>query len=74
MRQVTITAPDWALDFAGAKQVADGVATSLLGEATCLSWYDRERDYESPAGATECHDPISPHAPARDDSAHCWLR
>ena len=56
MRQVTITAPEWALDFAAAKRVADGVAASLLGEATCLSWYDRERDYEAPAGATECHD------------------
>jgi hypothetical protein len=56
VKQVTITAPEWGVDYAGAKALADGTATALLGESTCLSWYDRDRDYESPAGATECHD------------------
>jgi hypothetical protein len=56
MKRLAITAPEWGLDYAGAKRVADGVAATLLREPTCLSWYDRERDYESPAGATECHD------------------
>jgi len=56
MKRLAITAPEWALDYTGAKRLADGVAATLLGESTCLSWYDRERDYESPAGATECHD------------------
>jgi hypothetical protein len=56
MRRLAITAAEWGLDYAGAKRVADGVAAALLEEATCLSWYDQERDYESPAGATECHD------------------
>ncbi len=56
MKRVGIEAAAWGLDFEGARRLADGVAGVLLGEATCLSWYDAERDYEAPAGASECHD------------------
>ncbi|RMF83045.1 MAG: hypothetical protein D6739_07765 [Nitrospirae bacterium] len=56
MRRLRLDAPEWGLDFATAQRLAAAVAGVLLGEATCLSWYDRERDYEAPAGATECHD------------------
>jgi len=45
------------LDFPAASRLADAVAASLVGgSTTCLSWYDRERDHECPAHASECHD------------------
>jgi len=31
------------------------VAGEILGENVCMAWYDREKDRESPAHASECH-------------------
>jgi len=55
VKRLAIDATPWGIDFDAAKRLADGAAAALLGEATCLSWYDAERDYEAPAGASECH-------------------
>lgn len=55
MKRIAVDATAWEVDFEAARRLADGVAATLLGEATCLSWYDAERDYEAPTGATECH-------------------
>ncbi len=44
------------LDFDAALQRAKAVADELIGEYMLLSWYDRERDLESPAHASECHE------------------
>ncbi len=45
-----------APDFSTAKQLADANADILLnGEAILLSWYDRNRDFESPSHVNECH-------------------
>jgi hypothetical protein len=45
------------IGFDKASKMADGMAISLLGEDTsCLSWYDKLRDHECPAGVSECHD------------------
>jgi len=55
VKRLALDATAWELDFDGARRLADATAAALLGEATCLSWYDAERDYEAPAGATECH-------------------
>lgn len=49
---------DWngaTLSFATAKRLADDAAEVLLAEPVLLSWYDRVRDIESPAGVNECH-------------------
>lgn len=35
---------------------ATALADELLGENLLLSWFDRERDLESPGHAGECHD------------------
>ena len=48
----TGTAPD----FDAAIKRASAVAGELLGENMLLSWYDRERDLESRAHASECHE------------------
>ena len=36
-------------------RLADAEAAVRLGEYMLLSWYDRDRDFESPQHASECH-------------------
>jgi len=42
-------------DYRAAMQIADTEAEDRLGEYMLLSWYDRDRDFESPQHASECH-------------------
>ena len=36
-------------------RLADGEAAERLGDYMLLSWYDRDRDFELPQDASECH-------------------
>ncbi len=56
METLTIASKDPTLDWPRAKAMADVAAEDLIGENTCLSWYDKARDREAPAHASECHD------------------
>jgi len=42
-------------DYRAAMQIANAEADTRLGEYLLLSWYDRDRDFESPQHASECH-------------------
>jgi hypothetical protein len=42
-------------DYTAAMRLADAEADRRLGEYMLLSWYDRDRDFESPQHASECH-------------------
>lgn len=42
-------------DYRQAMDLAERVAMEQLGEHMLLSWYDRDRDFESPQHASECH-------------------
>ena len=42
-------------DYLEAMELANRVADERLGEHMLLSWYDRDRDFESPQHASECH-------------------
>ncbi len=42
-------------DFATAREAAQAFAEERLGEVICMSWYDRAKDQESPAHASDCH-------------------
>ena len=42
-------------DYREAMALANRVADEKLGEHMLLSWYDRDRDFESPQHASECH-------------------
>lgn len=42
-------------DYRAAMCLADAEAAARLGEYMLLSWYDRDRDFESPQHASECH-------------------
>jgi hypothetical protein len=35
--------------------LAEEIAHEKLGEYMLLSWYDRDRDFESPQHSSECH-------------------
>jgi len=43
------------MDYLEGMRLADAEARSRLGDPMLLSWYDRDRDYESPQHASECH-------------------
>jgi len=42
-------------DYLQAMKVANEEAERLVGENMLLAWYDRDRDFESPQHASECH-------------------
>ncbi len=49
-------APDPPLqDYRQAMALANRTADEQLGEQMLLSWYDRDRDFESPQHSSECH-------------------
>ncbi|MBS4098318.1 MAG: AF1514 family protein [Sulfuricella sp.] len=54
MKTLPLAAAD--LDFNAALKLAQASADQELGDNMLLSWYDRERDLESPRGASECHE------------------
>jgi len=48
--------PDPVLDdYLQAMQVANEEAERRVGDNMLLAWYDRDRDFESPQHASECH-------------------
>jgi hypothetical protein len=42
-------------DYLQAMKLANKVANEKLGEHMLISWYDRDRDFESPQHSSECH-------------------
>ncbi len=42
-------------DYQQAMKLADQEAEKLYGDYMLLAWYDRDRDFESPQHASECH-------------------
>jgi hypothetical protein len=49
-------APQPALaDYRVAMRLAGDEALARQGESMLLSWYDRDRDFESPQHSSECH-------------------
>jgi hypothetical protein len=42
-------------DYLQAMALANAEANRQLGQHMLLSWYDRDRDFESPQHAGECH-------------------
>ena len=54
MKTFRIISP--ATGFDAALKHAAEIADKQLGDNMPLSWYDRERNLESPAHASECHE------------------
>lgn len=55
MRTLHLDASELDLSFEQSLKLANAVAQHLLGEAMLLSFWDRDRNLESPAGVSECH-------------------
>ncbi len=55
MKTLHLECGEWAADFASCHRLADRLADGLLDTPMLLSFYDRERDLESPNGVSECH-------------------
>jgi hypothetical protein len=43
------------VDYRAAMTIANAEAAKRLGEYMLLSWYDGDRDFESPQHSSECH-------------------
>ena len=43
------------VDYLEAMKIANEIADSKFEDHMLLSWYDRDRDFESPQHASECH-------------------
>lgn len=56
MKTLHIDATELGLDFDASLNLAKTIADNLLEETMLLSWYDRERNLESPAHVSECHE------------------
>jgi hypothetical protein len=52
---VELLPEDRLVDYRAAMQLANTEAEERLGQHMLLSWYDRDRDFESPQHASECH-------------------
>ncbi|MDA8364075.1 MAG: AF1514 family protein [Gammaproteobacteria bacterium] len=50
-----INLPQPVADLSEAMALAEQEAGKRLGEHMLLSWYDRDRDFESPQHSSECH-------------------
>lgn len=44
------------VDYLAATQVANAEAEKRLGDYMLISWYDQDRDFESPQHSSECHE------------------
>jgi hypothetical protein len=56
VKTVTIALDNVDVELQTAKDLADAIASVLLEDMTCLSWFDREENQEAPAHVSECHD------------------
>ena len=52
---MTIEASPEVADYQTAMQQANQIAEEKLDDMMLLSWYDRDRDFESPQHSSECH-------------------
>lgn len=49
-------APDpMPADYRAAMKLATQTAEEAIGDNMLISWYDRDRDFESPQHSSECH-------------------
>ena len=42
-------------DYRAAMKLAETLAGEIIGDNMLISWYDRDRDFESPQHSSECH-------------------
>lgn len=55
VEQIDLRPAPSPVDYREAMRIADAKARERLREPMLLSWYDRDRDFESPQHSSECH-------------------
>ena len=55
VRIIAMTPDPMPADYREAMRLAAKTADEAIGEHMLISWYDRDRDFESPQHASECH-------------------
>lgn len=55
MQNIKLSPNEPLQDYQEAMRLADTEAEALLSDYMLLSWYDRDRDFESPQHSSECH-------------------
>ncbi len=56
LKQVELSPAGGVKDFQQAKELADKEADAELDEHMLLSFYDKDKNYESPRNASDCHE------------------
>lgn len=52
---IELSMPASLEDYLDAMAIANNEAPERLGDVMLVSWYDRDRDFESPQHSSECH-------------------
>ncbi|HNQ04953.1 MAG TPA: AF1514 family protein [Thiobacillaceae bacterium] len=55
VRSIELDPAPMPADYRAAMKLAEKLAKEALGEHMLISWYDRDRDFESPQHSSECH-------------------
>ncbi len=55
VRSIDLNPEPMPADYRAAMKLAEKLAGETLGENMLISWYDRDRDFESPQHSSECH-------------------
>ena len=55
VKTISISPDPSPSDYIEAMKIANTIADEKLEDHMLLSWYDRDRDFESPQHASECH-------------------
>ena len=54
--EIVVLSAEPEMDYQLAMQQANQIAEEKLEDHMLLSWYDRDRDFESPQHSSECHE------------------
>lgn len=55
VKTIALNPTDSPVDYLEAMKIANTIADKELKDHMLLSWYDSDRDFESPQHASECH-------------------
>lgn len=55
VRVIELAPAPMPADYRAAMKLASDTAQASIGDNMLISWYDRDRDFESPQHSSECH-------------------
>lgn len=55
LKTINLSPDPMPADYRQAMKQAEKIAGETIGDNMLISWYDRDRDFESPQHSSECH-------------------